>query len=252
MPKDTEVLNIHQKILKIANAAGVLRKSKKSFNYSYVPEEEIQALVTAGMQKYGVMLYQQVVPGTLKTTFYTYQKYDKKAECNVPVNEVIVTADTIYTWVNADDPREVIIIPWILIGQMADASQAFGAGETYCNRYFLMKSLQLATTESDPDDYRAKQKGAEDYDERKILKDAVSKVVDMGTLLVKLGGKKEDIGNIVGKYNGGEKSPSSIKTLEVCAAIMEAFENYKASLINNTEKKPSIKKESAKTGDNKE
>ena len=38
---DTEKLNIHQKILKIADAAGVLQKTKSGYNYKYVPEEEI-------------------------------------------------------------------------------------------------------------------------------------------------------------------------------------------------------------------
>ena len=45
---DTEKLNIHQKILKIADAAGVLQKTKAGFNYRYVPEEEIQAKVKIG------------------------------------------------------------------------------------------------------------------------------------------------------------------------------------------------------------
>ena len=64
--KNNETLNIHQKILKIADAAGVLRRSKDAYGYKYVPEEEIQAKVTAVMQKLGVMLYQKIVPGTLK------------------------------------------------------------------------------------------------------------------------------------------------------------------------------------------
>ena len=66
---DTEKLNIHQKILKIADAAGVLQKTKAGFNYRYVPEEEIQAKVTACMQKYGVMLYPSIVPTTSLTAF---------------------------------------------------------------------------------------------------------------------------------------------------------------------------------------
>lgn len=61
-------LNLHQKLLKIADAAGILQKSKSGFNYKYVPEEEIQAKVTACMQKYGVMLYHSIVPGTLHIT----------------------------------------------------------------------------------------------------------------------------------------------------------------------------------------
>ena len=162
---DTEKLNIHQKILKIADAAGVLQKTRAGFNYRYVPEEEIQAKVTACMQKYGVMLYPSIVPGTLTVEPYTYQKPRTKkvkddkgkdviVDYNVPVNEVIVKAEVIYTWVNTDDPTDKLECRWAYIGQMEDAAQAFGAGATYGNRYYLMKALQLATTEDDPDAYR--------------------------------------------------------------------------------------------------
>lgn len=54
-------LNLHQKILKIADMAGVLQKTASGYSYRYVPEEDIQAKVTAGMQKYGVMLYDRMI-----------------------------------------------------------------------------------------------------------------------------------------------------------------------------------------------
>lgn len=118
---DTEKLNIHQKILKIADAAGVLQKTKSGYNYKYVPEEEIQAKVTACMQKYGVMLYHSIVQGTLRVQPYTYEKYDAKLKANKTVNEFIVTADSVYKWVNAETPGEYIEVPWALVGQMEDA-----------------------------------------------------------------------------------------------------------------------------------
>ena len=224
-------MNIHQKILKIADAAGILQKTKTGFNYKYVPEEEIQAKVTAGMQKYGVMLYHSIVPGTLQVMPYTYQKTKDKT-----INEFIVHADTVYTWVNADKPEETVEVPWVLVGQMEDASQAFGAAETYCNRYFLMKSLQLATSEADPDNYRSKQKEAENYDDEKVLNAAVKEVVAMGSQLIKSGIAKDEVMGIVGKYNNGNQNPSSIKSIEVCTAVMKEFETLAANKPATTKK----------------
>ena len=224
-------MNIHQKILKIADAAGILQKTKTGFNYKYVPEEEIQAKVTAGMQKYGVMLDQSIVPGTLQVMPYTYQKTKDKT-----INEFIVHADTIYTWVNVDKPEETVEVPWVLVGQMEDASQAFGAAETYCNRYFLMKSLQLATSEADPDNYRSKQKEAENYDDEKVLNAAVKEVVAMGSQLIKSGIAKDEVMGIVGKYNNGNQNPSSIKSIEVCTAVMKEFETLAANKPATTKK----------------
>ena len=233
---DTEKLNIHQKILKIADAAGVLQKTKAGFNYRYVPEEEIQAKVTACMQKYGVMLYPSIVPGTLTVEPYTYEKPKTKkvkdekgkdvvVDYTVPVNEVIVKAEVVYTWVNTDDPNDRFECRWAYIGQMEDAAQAFGAGATYGNRYYLMKALQLATTEADPDAYRSKQKEAENYDLEKEQKAAAEELAKA----VKKGFTKEQVMEVVGKLNGGNSNPSSIKSIEICAAVMEEFKKLEAT-----------------------
>ena len=232
--------------MKIADAAGVLQKTKSGYNYKYVPEEEIQAKVTACMQKYGVMLYHSIVQGTLRVQPYTYEKYDAKLKANKTVNEFVVTADSVYKWVNAETPGEYIEVPWALVGQMEDASQAFGAAETYCNRYFLMKSLQLATSEADPDEYRSKQKEAEGYDQEKEQKaaaeelaKAVKEILDKGSELIKKGFAKEEVMAVVGKYNNGNSNPSSIKSIEICAAVMAEFaelEKSKASKKSTTPK----------------
>ena len=122
---------------------------------------------------------------------------------------------------------------------MEDAAQAFGAGATYGNRYYLMKALQLATTEADPDAYRSKQKEAENYDLEKEQKaaaeelaKAVKEVVDKGSELIKKGFAKEEVMAVVGKHNNGNSNPSSIKSIEICAAVMAEFaelEKTKAS-----------------------
>lgn len=240
MPQRTD-LNLHQKLLKIANMAGVLQKNKSGFNYKYVTEDEIQAKITAGMQKYGVMLYPSLVPNSLQITPYHYEKQKSKKENGkvvdviVPVNEVIVASEVMYKWVNADNPDETVECYWAYIGQMEDASQAFGSGATYGNRYYLLKALQLATTEDDPDDYRSKQKAAEKFEEEQLQKEqeaalnaAVKVVRDKGSELIAAGVAKEAIQEAVGKHNNGNKNPSSIKSLEVCEAVLEEFNQIAA------------------------
>ena len=242
-------LNIHQKLLKIADMAGILQKNRSGFNYKYVTEDEIQAKITAGMQKYGVMLYPSLVPGTLKVTPYHYEKpktkkeekvndqgkkYTAVVEYLVPVNEVIVNAEVLYKWVNTDNPEETVECYWAYIGQMEDASQAFGAGATYGNRYYLMKALQLATTEDDPDEYRSKQRAAENYEEEKKQREAEeelakakAEVTAAGTELINKGIDKNVVMDIVGKHNGGNRNPSSIQSVEICAAILSDFKEVK-------------------------
>lgn len=171
---------------------------------------------------------------------------DVVVDYTVPVNEVIVKAEVVYTWVNTDDPNDRFECRWAYIGQMEDAAQAFGAGATYGNRYYLMKALQLATTEADPDAYRSKQKEAENYDLEKEQKaaaeelaKAVKEVVDKGSELIKKGFAKEEVMAVVGKHNNGNSNPSSIKSIEICAAVMAEFaelEKTKASKKSTTPK----------------
>lgn len=228
-------MNLHQKMLKIANMAGVLQKTASGYSYKYVPEEDIQAKVTAGLQKYGVMLYTSIVPGTLHVAPHTYQKYDAKLKGTKPVNEVIVHAEMLYTWVNAENPDEKIETAWALVGQMEDAAQAFGAGLTYGNRYYLLKQLQLATTEADPDAYRSKQKQAEHYEEEAAEKEAaellaasVQQVVEAGTKIISGGlASKADVMQIVANFNDGNGNPSSISSVEICEQVLQAFDELK-------------------------
>lgn len=252
---DKEKLNIHQKILKIADAAGVLQKTKEGFNYKYVPEEDIQAKVTACMQKYDVMLYPSLVPGTLTVEPYTYQKPKTRTvkdehgkptviDYTVPVNEVIVKAEVSYLWVNTENPSDTVENHWAYIGQMEDASQAFGAGATYGNRYYLMKALQLATTEADPDNYRSKQKQAEQYEDEKAQKEALvllnkakTAIKEAGTKLINDGVSKDMIREVVAKHNDGNGNPSSIPTIEVCETILKEFETLnKPKIAKKTQK----------------
>lgn len=227
-------MNLHQKILKIADMAGVLQKTASGYSYRYVPEEDIQAKVTAGLQKYGVMLYNSIVPGTIKVIPYTYEKYDAKNKIMKPVNEILVSADMTYTWVNVDNPEERLETTWALVGQMEDAAQAMGAGLTYGNRYYLMKQLQLATTEADPDAYRSKQKAAENYEDDLAAKEAAEaldkkrkEVVNAGTKLIKGGVAKEEMLKIVAQYNDGDSNPSAITSIEICEKILAEFKNIK-------------------------
>ncbi len=235
--QDVKSMNIYTKLLKIADMAGVLRKNKAGYNYSYVTEDEIQAKITAGMQKYNIMLLPNIRPDTLKVSPVYYQKFDKKLKQTIDVNEVVVACEVEYIWVNADKPEEIVKCGWAYIGQMEDASQAFGAGATYGNRYYLMKALQMATIEDDPDNYRSKQKQAENYEEeqrikeeKKALEKEISIISDLGKTLINAGVPKEKIVEIVANLNDGNGNPNSIKSIEIAQAVEGKFKELKQAI----------------------
>lgn len=166
-------MNLAQKIAVMRKMVPVVQKSKKGYGYTYVPLEEIQAKVTAAMDKVGVNIYPSVVPGTAKLVPYAYQKQKViKNDAGDPqiieetVNEFLYTADTVWHIINTDDPAEHEEIPWFASANMADASQTVNSANTYQARGFLSCFLQMAMSERDPEEYRSKKQAVEDAENR--------------------------------------------------------------------------------------
>lgn len=172
-------MNIYQKLAEIRRPVEVIKKNRKGYGYTYADEEEILSKITGLMRKYGVSLLPGIVPGTTVVTPLQYEKtkftkdgkqYDEK------VNEVMVTADATWTWVNNDDPTERIEVPWALVGCQTDASQAFGSGLTYSSRYFLLKYFNVATSDNSPEEYRRRQLEAEALENKLIAEKIVEEI----------------------------------------------------------------------------
>lgn len=197
-------MNLYQKLAKIRKTTEVIQKNKSGFGYKYVSDDEILAKITGQMDKLGISLIPRTVPNTLDVAPYTYVK-DKKG-VQETVNEILVSADMVYTWINNDNPEEKIDVTWNLVGQQSDASQAFGSGLTYSMRYFLLKYFNVATPDSDPDAWRSKQRAAEEEEERLIAQATIDDLHKEITML--LSDRPEvgaDVKKMVSKYvKGGD------------------------------------------------
>jgi len=241
--EENQKQSLHYKLWKIGEMCDVLVKDAAAFNYKYVKEADVLAKTKAGFQKYGVNLYTEIVPGTMTVTPYTYERYDSKLKVNKPINEFIVEAQLLYTFINVEDPTDKLEVPFTMVASMEDPSLAMGAALSYSSRYFLLKFFKIPTLDDDPEQYRSKQKEAETYEEQKEartleeeLKKMVDEIVAKGTELIKKGFKKEDIMDAVGKHNNGNQNPSSIRTKEICAAVMEEFEAMASAAEKKTTK----------------
>lgn len=200
-----ETLNIYQKLAKIRKQVEVIQKNKSGFNYKYVTDDELLAKITAFMDKYGLSLIPSIVQGTMKHEQYHYlkTKFDKatKQSYEEHNNEIIVSADMVFSWVNNENPEERIDVPWITIGQQADCSQAFGSGLTYSMRYFLLKYFNIATPDDDVDNWRSKQKAAEAAEDLAIAKQIVEELdKDVKAFLAMNPGKSDAVKELMSKY----------------------------------------------------
>lgn len=174
-----EELNIYQKLAKIRKPVEVLQKNKAGYGYKYVTEDLILAKITGLMEKLGVSLIPNIIRGSTTVTPYHYIK-TKTTKSGDPiethVNEILVSADMEWLWVNDADPNDRIVVPWSLVGQQEDASQAFGSGLSYASRYFMLKYFNVATSDDDPDAWRSMQKEAQDTENREMAKAIVENI----------------------------------------------------------------------------
>lgn len=176
----------------------VLRKNKQAYNYSYVTDDEILAKITGLMDKLEVSLIPNIIPGTTQVVPYSYTKTKAVAGGKIieqRINEIIIKSDMEYHWVNNEDPTDRIVVPWVLVGQQEDASQAVGSGMTYCGRYFLLKYFNVSTPDDDPDSWRSKQKEAADS-EKKAVADGITDQI-MAVINAHLESHAEDRDDIV-------------------------------------------------------
>lgn len=174
-----ERLNIFQKLSQIRGMVEALQKNKSGYGYTYVTEDEILAKVTAGLKKYKLDVYPHIVHNTISVTPHITKRTKVTKTGNTyeeNVNEVIVSAEMNFEWVNLENPDERYIVPWVVTGQQSDVSQAFGSGLTYCTRYFFLKFFKSSTLESDPDSWRSKQESALNEEEEIIAKEIVKEI----------------------------------------------------------------------------
>ncbi len=175
-------MNIYQKLAKIRKQVEVIQRNKSGYGYKYVSEDEILAKITAFMDKYDISL----IPGVLHThtvvtpyhtlkTKVTQNKATGETDVREEhVNEILVSADMLFTWVNNERPEERIEVPWILVGHQGDGSQSFGSGLSYAMRYFLLKFFNIATPDDDPDKWRSKQKAAEAAENKMVSQEIIA------------------------------------------------------------------------------
>lgn len=200
-------LNIYQKLAKIRKQVEVIQRNKKGYGYTYVSEDEILAKISGFMDKYSLSLIPSVVHSSAVVSPYNTKKTKSTGKGDIyeeNVNEVLVSADMIFTWVNNDNPEERVDVPWILVGHQSDGSQSFGSGLSYAMRYFLLKFFNIATPDDDPDKWRSKQKAAGAAEDKMIAEEIIKSFDEtVKGFLADNPTKSEDVKKFVGKYVKG-------------------------------------------------
>lgn len=224
----TKALNLYNKLALIGEPVKIMKKTKKGYNYTYVPEEELLAGIQSGMEKYNVSLIPSIVPGSTKHTTrdYSKTKFSKDGKSyEERVNEIVVEGELCFTWVNNDNPSETIECPWYFIGQQSDSSQAFGSGLTYASRYFKLQYFQVATS-NDPDALVAKKKEREMQEELEIVKDILGKIDELCVSYTEQHkDKRDDLIAIIQKHHTSANY-KTIKSVKIASDVLTELKKY--------------------------
>ena len=204
---DQQNLNIYQKLAKIRKQVEVIQRNKKGYGYTYVSEDEILAKISGFMDKYALSLIPSVVHNSSIVSPYSTKKTKSTNKGEIyeeNVNEVLVSADMVFTWVNNENPEERVDVPWILVGHQSDGSQSFGSGLSYAMRYFLLKFFNIATPDDDPDKWRSKQRAAGAAEDKMIAEEIISSFDTLvKDYLASNPDKAEEVKKFVAKYVKG-------------------------------------------------
>ncbi|PSL41744.1 ERF superfamily protein [Salsuginibacillus halophilus] len=153
----SEEMNIHQKLVEIRKSIDTFTKDTKGHQYEYVSGSQVLSKIKGKMDELGVLLEPEV----------------KQVQHDTTGKSPVVHGEMVYTWVNADKPDDRIEKKWMLFGQQADVSKAFGSALTYSERYFLLKYFGIPTDDDDPDTQQQPKKATDN--QKKMLNDLVNK-----------------------------------------------------------------------------
>ena len=232
MEDTAQTLNIYQKLAKIRKPVEILQKDKAGYGYKYVTEALILAKITGLMDKLGVSLVPNIVPGSTVVSPYAYSKTKSTKDGRIyeeQVNEILVQSDMEWHWINNDNPEDRVVVPWAMVGQQSDASQAFGSGLSYSSRYFMLKYFNVATSDEDPDHWRAVPREAEEQENRAIAAGIIEQV---NTIVIahleKKPDDRADILGIVKKYarvkNKPSENPNAITDPVMAVKLLEEIQ----------------------------
>jgi hypothetical protein len=139
-------MNIYQKLLEIQKVVKGLGKDKATFNYKYVTGDKILDEVKPLMNRFGLLLKQEVL--SIDNERMDYQtKNGQKSEI---LSKVMMR----FTWIDAETGEQDVNL-FGANGQN-DWEKGLGSALTYAERYFLLKFFHIATDEDDIDNEQRK------------------------------------------------------------------------------------------------
>lgn len=159
-------MNLYEKLLVIKESVNYLKKETKGEQYNFVSSSQTLASVRDSMNKNKVLLIPAITGKEVLVSTVENKVGDKLKKTNTYFTELTMTM----TWLNVEQPKEVLTCPWY--GQGVDIAGEKGVGKalTYAEKYFILKFFNIPTDKDDPDTFQKKTEEANETPEEKEKK----------------------------------------------------------------------------------
>jgi len=144
-------MNLLEKLLKIRQEIGYVQKTVSGQQGMYVDSAVLLKTIRDKMDELKILLVPTILPGA------QVECIDFPSKSNPNAKSFVFAGDMAFQWINVEDPKDTIIVPWFFTGKNAqDPAMAFGSALTYTERYFILKFFQIPTAKDDPDAFEEK------------------------------------------------------------------------------------------------
>jgi hypothetical protein len=139
-------MSIYKKLLEIQKVVKGLSKDKSTFNYKYVTGDKILDEVKPLMNRFNLILKQEILSIDNERMDYTTKNGAK--------SEILSKVMMRFTWIDCETGEQDVNL-FGANGQN-DWEKGLGSALTYAERYFLLKFFHIATDEDDIDNEQRK------------------------------------------------------------------------------------------------
>lgn len=149
-------MNIYEKLIEVRKVVTYLQKENEGQQYNYVSSSQVLSKVRTKMDELGLLIIPAIVGHRLNESTIEYIEKGKYGDKPKKTTTYFTELDMVMKWVNAENSEEFIDVPWY--GQGVDIAGEKGVGKalTYAEKYFLLKSFNIATDKDDPDAFQEK------------------------------------------------------------------------------------------------
>ena len=105
MSNQVKSMTLAQKLVEVRRNIGGFTKDTQGYNYSYVSNSQVLSKIQHTMNDLGILL----IPKVLDQQFKEHPYKDKYGKDKL---DFIVYGSMSYVWMNADDPKDIIEVPF--------------------------------------------------------------------------------------------------------------------------------------------